>query len=394
MESRTRAPDGRGVEKEPARHSAPASSLFPSLCIPPLRSPPSQRKVRCFHFTPRLQHVSTCRPQRHLSHLSALRPPSLLSSPVPPIPISTMSSVRAQSGEADEECNNTNVNEPSPSATSVQPSMTMHPISYPGMPMHMYPFAPGMVPTHPQIRSKRRQVKNACTNCQKACKKCDDARPCLRCVKYGIGEECVDSQRKERKKGIKRGPYKKRDGKGRAEASPDEQLEEPVQQGMPMPPGVQPGNAGPPMPYMPPVGYPPPGFYPPYPVPPSKPGESYYSPGFYFTPVPHAPPGNGQDAENVGYPPPHSQFYPAPFMSPYAQPYPPPYMMHPRPDGQMPMPGPPYGYPPMYQKPPSAGGPNMEGGSGSGMHMGSRRDDQTDGSGGRNGDGLVGPSDH
>ena len=90
--------------------------------------------------------------------------------------------------------------------------MTMHPITYSGMPMHMYPFPPGMVPAQP-TRTKRRQVKNACTNCQKACKKCDDARPCLRCVKYGIAEECVDSQRKERQKGIKRGPYKKRDGK-------------------------------------------------------------------------------------------------------------------------------------------------------------------------------------
>ena len=97
---------------------------------------------------------------------------------------------------------------------AVQPSMTMHPITYSGMPtMHMYPFPPGLVQPQP-ARTKRRQVKNACTNCQKACKKCDDARPCLRCVKYGIAEECIDSQRKERQKGIKRGPYKKRDGKG------------------------------------------------------------------------------------------------------------------------------------------------------------------------------------
>lgn len=102
----------------------------------------------------------------------------------------------------------------SPTNDSVQSSMTMHSHpGYSGMPMHMYPFPPGLVPTQP-LRSKRRQVKNACTNCQKACKKCDDARPCLRCVKYGIAEECIDSQRKERKKGIKRGPYKKRDGKG------------------------------------------------------------------------------------------------------------------------------------------------------------------------------------
>jgi len=105
--------------------------------------------------------------------------------------------------------------EPAPNetqTTDLQPSMTVHPLTYSTMPMHMYPFPSGIVPS-PPTRSKRRQVKNACTNCQKACKKCDDARPCLRCVKYGIAEECVDSHRKERKKGIKRGPYKKRDGK-------------------------------------------------------------------------------------------------------------------------------------------------------------------------------------
>ncbi|KAI7901786.1 uncharacterized protein BX663DRAFT_88556 [Cokeromyces recurvatus] len=60
------------------------------------------------------------------------------------------------------------------------------------------------------ITNKRTQVKNACTNCQRACKKCDDARPCPRCIKYGIAGTCVSSVRKERKKGIKRGPYKKR----------------------------------------------------------------------------------------------------------------------------------------------------------------------------------------
>ncbi|KAJ7350389.1 hypothetical protein DFH08DRAFT_108673 [Mycena albidolilacea] len=77
--------------------------------------------------------------------------------------------------------------------------------------LHIYPS----LPTSPTVRLKRSQVKNACTNCQKACKKCDPARPCLRCVKYRFTpEECVDSQRKERKKGVKRGPYKKRDAKG------------------------------------------------------------------------------------------------------------------------------------------------------------------------------------
>lgn len=47
-------------------------------------------------------------------------------------------------------------------------------------------------------------------NCQKACKKCDDGRPCERCITYGITDTCRSSARKERKKGIKRGPYKKR----------------------------------------------------------------------------------------------------------------------------------------------------------------------------------------
>ncbi|KAJ1822478.1 hypothetical protein LPJ75_000395 [Coemansia sp. RSA 2598] len=59
-------------------------------------------------------------------------------------------------------------------------------------------------------RTKRAQVKNACVNCQRACKKCDSGRPCQRCVKYNLQESCVDSKRKPRKKGIKRGPYKKR----------------------------------------------------------------------------------------------------------------------------------------------------------------------------------------
>ncbi|KAJ1909561.1 hypothetical protein IWQ60_011108 [Tieghemiomyces parasiticus] len=61
--------------------------------------------------------------------------------------------------------------------------------------------------------AKRKQVKNACTNCQRACKKCDDGRPCGRCVKYGLESSCHNSARKERKKGVKRGPYKRRQGK-------------------------------------------------------------------------------------------------------------------------------------------------------------------------------------
>ncbi|KAI5888325.1 uncharacterized protein SCHCODRAFT_02636414, partial [Schizophyllum commune H4-8] len=72
------------------------------------------------------------------------------------------------------------------------------------------PGAPIQLTAQQQARLKRKQVKNACTNCANACKRCDEARPCERCVKYGLGESCVDGQRKERKKGIKRGPYKRR----------------------------------------------------------------------------------------------------------------------------------------------------------------------------------------
>ncbi|KAJ3223169.1 hypothetical protein HK099_001471, partial [Clydaea vesicula] len=59
-------------------------------------------------------------------------------------------------------------------------------------------------------KEKRNQVRNACINCQKACKKCDEVRPCWRCKKYNIQATCLDSVRKERKKGTKRGPYKKK----------------------------------------------------------------------------------------------------------------------------------------------------------------------------------------
>ncbi|KAJ7869466.1 hypothetical protein B0H14DRAFT_280772 [Mycena olivaceomarginata] len=94
----------------------------------------------------------------------------------------------------------------------------------PGTPyMFPYPPPPGMLwafPPAPQSQSpstpssasrpKRRQVKMACTNCAQACKRCDDQRPCLRCQKYGMTDRCVDGQRKERRKGVKRGPYKRR----------------------------------------------------------------------------------------------------------------------------------------------------------------------------------------
>ncbi|WVR09740.1 hypothetical protein IAU60_006816 [Kwoniella sp. DSM 27419] len=85
-------------------------------------------------------------------------------------------------------------------------------------------------PQHPELgpggRRKRVQVRVACTHCQKACKKCSSTRPCERCVEYGLSD-CVDSSRKPRKTGVKRGPYKRRSDNppGGAKASrPDEQL--------------------------------------------------------------------------------------------------------------------------------------------------------------------------
>jgi hypothetical protein len=92
-----------------------------------------------------------------------------------------------------------------PNAPAQPQQMMIHPAFIPQM--YSYPY-PGMMTAG--MKLKRRQVKNACTNCQKACKKCDDERPCPRCVKYGIADECQDSVRKERRKGIKRGSYKKK----------------------------------------------------------------------------------------------------------------------------------------------------------------------------------------
>lgn len=52
----------------------------------------------------------------------------------------------------------------------------------------------------PNDPSRRNQVKVACVNCKKACKKCDQGRPCQRCIKLGLESSCVDAPRKSRKK--------------------------------------------------------------------------------------------------------------------------------------------------------------------------------------------------
>ncbi|TFY52412.1 hypothetical protein EVG20_g10560 [Dentipellis fragilis] len=99
------------------------------------------------------------------------------------------------------------------------PGAYMMPFPPPGL-VYAYPppppppagYAPFPPPPAPSAvtRPKRKQVKMACTNCAAACKRCDEARPCERCLKYGIADSCMDGVRKERKKGIKRGPYKRK----------------------------------------------------------------------------------------------------------------------------------------------------------------------------------------
>jgi len=49
-------------------------------------------------------------------------------------------------------------------------------------------------------KQKRKQVKQACTNCRKKHIACDDSRPCLQCVKHGLKESCRDEPRKRSRK--------------------------------------------------------------------------------------------------------------------------------------------------------------------------------------------------
>ncbi|GJE85297.1 Zn(II)2Cys6 transcription factor [Phanerochaete sordida] len=192
--------------------------------------------------------------------------------------------------------------------------MIPQPGMMPGMVYAYAPPPPGQVlpyppyPAPPQVptvapRPKRKQVKMACTNCAAACKRCDDSRPCERCQKYGLGESCVDGQRKERKKGIKRGPYKRKAKSANGE-------------------GMGPSTSGPegeasvvPTPY----GAPPPEAY--YP---------YYYPHPPYAPPPHDGQAHGEAAANgSAHPVPQTYFplHPAvyPPYPPYGHPPPVPY---------------------------------------------------------------------
>lgn len=65
--------------------------------------------------------------------------------------------------------------------------------------------------SNPKI--KRPAVKIACVNCKNCGKKCDTQRPCNRCIRLGFEDGCIDSVRKQRAKGLKRGPYKRSDSR-------------------------------------------------------------------------------------------------------------------------------------------------------------------------------------
>ncbi|KZT07039.1 uncharacterized protein LAESUDRAFT_725384 [Laetiporus sulphureus 93-53] len=200
---------------------------------------------------------------------------------------------------------------PAPYFMAIAPPPPGMVYAYPAPPPGYPPYVPPMQAPPPQ-RPKRKQVKMACTNCASACKRCDEARPCERCRKYNIADSCVDGVRKERKKGIKRGPYKRKNRNPGTEQAAG---------GYSSPPAGEGDQPAAPVPY--PV--PPEGYY------------SYYYPHGYMPPThdgqPHpegVPNGNGQHI-------PHPPYIPVPMYAPFPpysgapMPYPPPPMPTPAP---------------------------------------------------------------
>ncbi|KAG8216919.1 hypothetical protein J3R82DRAFT_7195 [Butyriboletus roseoflavus] len=194
-------------------------------------------------------------------------------------------------------------------------------IPFPAAPGMMYPYPPPPpgqgFPQYPPStpaaangqRPKRKQVKMACTNCANACKRCDEARPCERCMKYGIQDSCVDGTRKERQKGIKRGPYKRKNktANSNTEASfVDGESEWQATNETPQAPtGGQPSPPIQAIPHYPP---PPEGFYP-----------YFYPPPPGFIPPGHegqSPPEGGTNGTN--HPPMYYPLAPPGFFPHYA----------------------------------------------------------------------------
>ncbi|OSD06845.1 hypothetical protein PYCCODRAFT_1442371 [Trametes coccinea BRFM310] len=55
--------------------------------------------------------------------------------------------------------------------------------------------------THPRTRDgpKKKKANRACFHCQKAHLTCDDSRPCQRCIKRGMADNCTEGHRKKAK---------------------------------------------------------------------------------------------------------------------------------------------------------------------------------------------------
>ncbi|KAF9459667.1 hypothetical protein BDZ94DRAFT_1239046 [Collybia nuda] len=224
------------------------------------------------------------------------------------------------------------------------PQYMMFPPPPPGMVFAYNPTqgpgfnAPPTPQSLPALRPKRKQVKMACTNCAAACKRCDEHRPCERCTKYGVADTCKDGQRKERKKGIKRGPYKRKN-KGGPNDSPsygDRDAEAPAggEWATPTPGGTAAAIQAVAHQFPPSEGYYP-MFYPPHgqyipPPPEGQPGQEgshgngqppmmpyYIHPGSYppgtYPPYPHFsmyPPGGPPPQQ-----PPHPNSHPPPIQA-------------------------------------------------------------------------------
>ncbi|KAI0078653.1 hypothetical protein K474DRAFT_1706371 [Panus rudis PR-1116 ss-1] len=247
-----------------------------------------------------------------------------------------------------------------PNGVPPPPYYMAYPPPPPGM-VYAYPAPPPgqAIPGYPPYvqaapmptivpRPKRKQVKMACTNCASACKRCDDARPCERCVKYGLADTCVDGIRKERKKGIKRGPYKRKN----KQASNGESSSSPQATAIQPPPSQPEGPEIPiqPMPYaISPEGYYQyyyPGFAPPPPMPQTQPQSADQSQQQASGSAPngteHAngvPPQAAPPPQVInGHPVAHAPYYPVPY-PPYTFSH--PSVQYPQHMLQAPVPGPP-----------------------------------------------------
>ncbi|KAH9897760.1 hypothetical protein C8Q73DRAFT_370825 [Cubamyces lactineus] len=53
------------------------------------------------------------------------------------------------------------------------------------------------------VQRKTRGVKIACTNCRRVSKRCDEARPCTRCLSHGMAHTCANASPKPRRRTLR-----------------------------------------------------------------------------------------------------------------------------------------------------------------------------------------------